>query len=108
MLGVRWVDERDANVERGLARTQVVSSRSEMMCAGILNVHAVRDAITPVQLICDSVPKETVEELYGIAVKAKKVVKEVSRDPLGIVSTLLCVRSRFVSSSAKMNRLSLV
>lgn len=58
MLGVRWVDERDANVERGLARTQVVSSRSEMMCAGILNVHAVRDAITPVQLICDSVPKE--------------------------------------------------
>ena len=49
----------------GIVFPSVISSRAEMACGGMLSVHNLRDAMAPVQLICDSVPLSVMEKFYN-------------------------------------------
>ena len=55
----------------GLVFPSVVSSRAEMVCGGILPLHALKDHISPMELLAKRIPRAVFEETYNIVLPSK-------------------------------------
>ena len=55
----------------GLVLPSVVSSRAEMVCGGILPLNALKDHISPMELLAKRIPRAVFEETYNIVLPSK-------------------------------------
>jgi large subunit GTPase 1 len=55
----------------GLVFPSVVSSRAEMVCGGILPLNALKDHISPMELLARRIPRAVFEETYNIVLPCK-------------------------------------
>ena len=55
----------------GLVFPSVVSSRAEMVCGGILPLTALKDHISPAELLARRIPRAVFEETYNIVLPSK-------------------------------------
>eukprot|EP00293_Proteomonas_sulcata_P011692 CAMPEP_0184305882 /NCGR_PEP_ID=MMETSP1049-20130417/15037_1 /TAXON_ID=77928 /ORGANISM="Proteomonas sulcata, Strain CCMP704" /LENGTH=338 /DNA_ID=CAMNT_0026618037 /DNA_START=39 /DNA_END=1055 /DNA_ORIENTATION=+ len=70
----------------GLVLPSVVAKKEEMICGGVLNIHTLRDTIPPVSVICEKVPRELLEQMYGISIPVTRIAREsyyARSDPAG-------------------------
>ncbi|KAH7445383.1 hypothetical protein KP509_01G006000 [Ceratopteris richardii] len=66
----------------GLVFPSFTSSRSDMVAAGVLPIDRLTDHRGPVQVIANLVPRQTLEELYGISLPKPKPFEPQNRPPL--------------------------
>lgn len=55
----------------GLVFPSVVSSRAEMVCGGILPLNALKDHISPMELLAKRIPRPVFEETYNIVLPSR-------------------------------------
>jgi len=60
----------------GLVFPSVVSSRAEMVCGGILPLNALKDHISPMELLAKRIPRAVFEETYNIVLPSKNTKGE--------------------------------
>ncbi len=70
----------------GLVFPSVVSSRAEMVCGGILPLNALKDHISPMELLAKRIPRAVFEETYNIVLPSKTAKGE----PRTYVSWQVC------------------
>lgn len=54
----------------GLVFPTVVGTKADMVCDGLLPIDQTRDFTSPIQLVCDRIPRDFLEQKYGIALPA--------------------------------------
>jgi large subunit GTPase 1 len=64
----------------GLVFPSFATTRAAMVCAGILPIDEMRDFRTPVQLVCNRIPRSVLERVYGITIPEPSL-DEVGRPP---------------------------
>lgn len=50
----------------GLIFPNAASTRGEMVCNGVLPIDNIKDYLSPIDLLCDRIPKLVFEKLYGL------------------------------------------
>jgi len=65
----------------GLVFPSFVSSKAEMICSGILPIDQMRDHTPPVSLVCQRIPREVLEQVYGIVMPPPQEGEEFDREP---------------------------
>lgn len=50
----------------GLIFPNAQSTRAEMVCNGVLPIDNIKDYLSPVDLLCERIPKIVFEKLYGL------------------------------------------
>lgn len=50
----------------GLVFPNLLASKAEMICNGLLPIDQMRDSVPPVSLVCDRIPRDVLEQRYGI------------------------------------------
>jgi hypothetical protein len=63
----------------GLVFPSVVARREEMVCGGIVSLHTLKEVLAPVQLVCDTVPREALRAAYGFDVPVMRALARPSR-----------------------------
>ncbi len=70
----------------GLVFPSFANTKAEMVCNGILPIDQLRDGISPTTHVCYTIPRETLETLYGI-----HIIKPAADDVRGVfLAGLLC------------------
>ena len=72
----------------GLVLPSVVSSRAEMVCGGVLSIHTLRDVLAPVQLVCDTVRRAVIQDIYGLTLPRYSRRALACREPRSPLSAL--------------------
>ncbi|CAG2214601.1 LSG1 [Mytilus edulis] len=65
----------------GLVFPSFVSTKAELVVNGILPIDQMRDHIPPVSLVCHYIPRNIMEEMYGINLPLPGEGEEPGRDP---------------------------
>ncbi|KAA0150843.1 hypothetical protein FNF29_04957 [Cafeteria roenbergensis] len=65
----------------GLVFPSFVSTRAEMVIAGVLPVDQMRQHIPPVSLVCQRIPRHILEGKYGIKIRKPGMVEDPHRPP---------------------------
>lgn len=53
----------------GLIFPNASSTRAEMVCNGVLPIDNIKDYLSPVDLLCERIPKIVLEKLYGVTIE---------------------------------------
>ena len=62
--------------------------RAEMVCGGVLSIHTLREVLAPVQLVCDTVRRAVVQDIYGISLPRSLRRAHAHREPRPPLSAL--------------------
>ncbi|KAK3105322.1 hypothetical protein FSP39_022517 [Pinctada imbricata] len=65
----------------GLVFPSFVSTKAELIINGILPIDQMRDHVPPVSLVCNYIPRVTLEAIYGINIPPPLEGEDPSRDP---------------------------
>uniref|UniRef100_W5MC05 Large subunit GTPase 1 homolog n=1 Tax=Lepisosteus oculatus TaxID=7918 RepID=W5MC05_LEPOC len=65
----------------GLVMPSFVSTKAEMICAGILPIDQMRDHVPPISLVCQHVPRYVLEATYGINITLPQEGEDPDRPP---------------------------
>jgi len=52
----------------GLVFPTFLSTRSDMVCDGLLRISEIKDHMGPIKLVCERIPRELLEKTYGIRI----------------------------------------
>jgi len=67
----------------GLVFPTLSTSKADLVCNGLLPIDQLRDFVTPVDLICERIPKYHLEELYSVVLPDPKEHEDPNRPPTG-------------------------
>jgi large subunit GTPase 1 len=65
----------------GLVFPSFVSTRAEMVTAGVLNVDEMRQHYPPIALVCERIPRFRMEKKYGIKIPKPGLLEDPKRPP---------------------------
>ncbi|XP_028398266.1 large subunit GTPase 1 homolog [Dendronephthya gigantea] len=65
----------------GLVFPSFVSTKAEMVVSGILPIDQLRDHVPPVALVCQRIPRDVLETLYGINLPKPEEYEDPDRPP---------------------------
>lgn len=65
----------------GLVMPSFVSTKAEMICCGILPIDQMRDHVAAISLVCQTIPREVLEETYGINIIRPREDEDPDRNP---------------------------
>eukprot|EP00026_Physarum_polycephalum_P006509 Phypoly_transcript_06553.p1 GENE.Phypoly_transcript_06553~~Phypoly_transcript_06553.p1 ORF type:complete len:552 (+),score=75.03 Phypoly_transcript_06553:68-1723(+) len=67
----------------GLVFPTVMGTAADMVCCGLLPIHQMRDFISPVDLVCQRIPRDALESTYGVVLPPPGETEPQDRPPKG-------------------------
>ncbi len=65
----------------GLVFPTFLTSKAEMVCSGILPIDQMRDHVPPISLVCQRIPRASLEGAYGIRIPSPGEGEDPGRPP---------------------------
>ena len=84
----------------GLVFPQFATTRADLVCDGVLPIDQLREHTGPIALVVKRIPKEVLEAVYGLSIKAKSI-EEGGDGKIGAENLLIAYASQYLPRSSR-------